>query len=73
MSRPLDALRAELRRIENEAIDAEVAASRDDEELNAEALAIVAEGEIAGWEALLIAEAEWDDPRPANHLRPRLT
>ena len=73
MSRPLDALRAELRRIENEAIDAEIAASRDDEELNAEALAIVAEGEIAGWEALLIAEAELDDPRPANHLRPRLT
>ena len=73
MSRPLDALRAELRRIENEAIDAEVAASRDDEELNAEALAIVAEGEIAGWEALQIAEAELDDPRPANLLRPRLT
>ena len=73
MSRPLDALRAELRRIENEAIDAEIAASRDDEELNAEALAIVAEGEIAVWEALLIAEAELDDPRPANHLRPRLT
>ena len=73
MSRPLDALRAELRRIENEAIDAEIAASRDDEELNAEALAIVAEGEIAGWEALLIAEAEWDDPRPANLLLPRLT
>ena len=72
MSRPLDALRAGLRRIENEAIDAEIAASRDDEELNAEALAIVAEGEIAGWEALLIAEAELDDPRPANHLRPRL-
>lgn len=72
MSRPLDALRAELRRIENEAIDAEIAASRDDQELNAEALAIVAEGEIAGWEALLIAEAELDDPRPPNHLRPRL-
>ncbi len=73
MSRPLDALRAGVRRIENEAIDAEIAASRDDEELNAEALAIVAEGEIAGWEALLIAEAELDDPRPPNHLRPRLT
>ena len=73
MSLLLEDVWIDLRRMERDEIDAAIAASRDDPELSAEELAIVAEGEIAGWEALLIAEAELDDPRPANHLRPRLT
>ena len=51
------ALRRELAALEAAAIDADFAGMADDEEYQAEALALAEESVAAGWEALRIAES----------------